>query len=136
MPKSKMRTVKRGVKNTLASAAMSAVLLWTVTGTYTLEFFTPNGNVKIVDVDIDNTNTQTGDFTAIARNESGQIYEVVGTVVGDKVELELANPHGGDRIVAVGEIDEDGNLAGRAADANGQEFEWETTEGAARRVHT
>lgn len=126
--------VKTHVKKTLASAAMSAVLLWTITGTYTLEFFTSTGNVKIVDVEIESSDPKTGDFTAEARNDAGEVFEVVGTVVGDKVELELASPLGGERIVAVGKIDEDGNLAGKAASDEGEEFEWETTDGTAQRL--
>lgn len=128
-------TVKAKVKNTIASAAMSAVLLWTITGTYTLEFFTQSGNIKVVDVEIESTDPRTGDFTAEARDqESSRVWEVVGTVVGDKVELELASPLGGERIVAVGKIDEDGNLAGRAASEEGEEFEWEATDGTAQRL--
>ena len=126
--------VKTHVKNTIASAAMSAVLLWTITGTYTLEFFTSTGSIKVVDVEIESTDPRTGDFTAEARNEIGEVFEVVGTVVGDKVELELANPLGGERIIAVGKIDEDGNLAGRAASDEGEEFEWEATDGTAQRL--
>jgi len=125
---------KYKIKKTLASAAMSAIFLWSITGTYELEFFTRSGNVKVVNIDIDSSNSNTGDFTAVARDKNDKLWEVVGTVIGDKVELEFANPLGSERIIAVGSISEDGSLTGRAANTNGEEFEWEATDGVATKL--
>ena len=46
----------------------------------------------------------------------------------------MQSPLSEDRIVAIGKIDEDGNLAGRAANTDGEEFEWENTDGQATKV--
>lgn len=115
---------------------MSAIVLWSIAGTYTFEFIARSGSMKLVNIDIDSIDLKTGDFTAEARdeNKSSRVWEVVGSVVGDKIELEFQNPLGEDRIVAVGSIDEDGNLAGRAANEEGEEFEWESTEGFATKL--
>jgi len=127
-----MKKIKKGVKNTFASAALGAFLIWSLTGTYTLEFIsmTSSSLPKLVDIDIDSLDKKTGDFTAVARGYSS-LWEVAGTVDGQELEFEFTDPLSGERIVAVGKIDEDGTLTGKAANTNGEAFEWEATEGTA-----
>lgn len=119
--------VRRSIKNAAAGAtflAFSAVPL--LSHSFTIEFFSTNPTV--IDLSIESVNSTTGDFTGEALSEDGGVWEVVGTVAGNKMEFELNSLKDSARIVAIGEIYEDGSVQGKAATNDGELLEWEATD--------
>jgi hypothetical protein len=118
------------VKKSLAQAAVSATFLaFTVSAlasNFTIEFF--SSTPKIVDLTIDSVDTKTGDFSGEATGKPGELWEVVGTIVDGKVEMELSNLKSFKRIVASGEVQDDGIILGRAATDDGELMEWESSD--------
>jgi len=119
------------VKNSLATAAASATFLAfsvsLLATNFTIEFF--SSNPKLVDLSIESLDVKTGDFSGEAVTQNGRgLWEVNGTMAGNKVEIEFSNLKDDKRIVATGEIQKDGTIAGRAATEDGELFEWEATD--------
>lgn len=57
--------------------------------------------------------------------EANEIWEINGTIMGNKVELEFNNLKDNSRIIATGQVSKDGTIAGNAANDSGELFEWE-----------
>ncbi len=121
------------VKKSLATAAASATFLAfsvvpALASNFTIEFYSLNQ--KTVALSIDSIDKTTGDFSGSAVNDENpdEIWEVTGTVSGNKVELELTHASGTKRIIATGTIQKDGVMEGRAASDAGELFEWEATD--------
>lgn len=118
------------VKKSLATAAASATFLAfsvvpALASNFTIEFY--SSNQKSVDLSIDSIDKTTGDFTgsAVSDQNPEEIWEVTGTAIGNKVEIELMHASGTERIIATGTIQKDGGMEGRAASEAGELFEWE-----------
>lgn len=127
----KVKNVKAEVKRSLATAAAGATIFAfsavpLLSHSFTVEFFSTGS--KVVDLSIESINKKTGDFTGEALGEDGDIWEVVGTVSGNKMEMEMTNLTEKGRIVASGEIQDDGSVAGKAATEDGELLEWEATD--------
>lgn len=128
---------RKQIKNTLISVATGAIFLWSITGSYTLEFISTSAPrlPELIDLDIDFMDPKTGVFTAEA-NGKRDVWEVVGALKGNKVEFELTPILSDQRIVVVGKIDEDGLLSGQAVSGDGEEYEWEATDRFAKKMLT
>ncbi len=108
------------------SALFLAFTVTALAGSFTIEFFT--ANPRLMDLTIETVDRSTGNFSGEATGNPGELFEVAGTLKGDKVEIELTSLKGEERIVASGKIDKDGVISGRAATEAGELFEWETTD--------
>ena len=130
-----VKTVGHGVKTTVVTAAASASLLAFLTlPAFTIELIntTVSTMPKVMNISVDNVDSETGDFTGeVFTDRSGEVWEVTGTVVGSKIEFELQNLVSSERIVATGSLSDDGQVEGIAADTRGSRYEWEATDGLA-----
>lgn len=121
---------KIDLKRTIVTAAAGATMfafsaLPLLSHSFTIEFF--SNNPQLVDLSIESIDVKTGDFSGEAVS-SNALWEVTGTVVGNKMELELINLKDEGRIVATGEINKDGTIIGKAASHEGELFEWEASD--------
>jgi hypothetical protein len=139
----KVDGVKAGVKNSFAKAAASATVLAIIgmpilASNFTIELVSlSRANMpKIIDLSLDTINTKTGDFAGEAVGEHSEIWEVNGTIAGNKVEIEFSGVNAGERIIASGEISEDGIILGKAATEDGELYEWEATDALANGAKT
>ncbi|OGM31656.1 hypothetical protein A2803_04475 [Candidatus Woesebacteria bacterium RIFCSPHIGHO2_01_FULL_44_21] len=108
------------------SALFLAFTVTALATSFTIEFFT--ANPKLVELTIESVDKSTGDFSGEAMSQAGEVWEVAGTLVDNKVEIEFNNVTNSKRILAAGKIDKDGVILGRAATEEGELFEWETTD--------
>ena len=127
--------VKSGVKKSFTKAATSTTILALLAvpllaSSFTIELvsLTHSNLPQIIDLSLDSINKNTGDFAGEAIGEKSELWEVTGTAVGNKVEIEFTGINDGERIVASGEITEDGVILGKAANEDGELFEWEATD--------
>ena len=130
MKKIDLRPVKRTITSAAVSASFIALTLPTLAHSFTIEFFSSSVNMtRIVDLSLDSLDKRTGDFSgeAVSANNPNEVWEVTGTIVGNKVEIEFSNINASERIVASGKIEDD-LIAGKAATEDGELFEWEATD--------
>lgn len=126
---------KIDIRPQVKSAIFLAFTVTTLASTFTIEFF--SSNPKLVELNIESVDSATGDFSGEAVGEGqDDLWEVTGTVVNDKVEMEFVSPRKGKRIVATGKIEKDGMILGQAASEDGEVFEWETTDALVNKVNT
>ena len=120
---------KNSLKTAAVSASFLALTLPVLATNFTIEFFSISSNMpKLIDLSLDSINSKTGDFSGEAIGESHEMWEVAGTIVGNKVEIEFSSINADERIIASGEINEDGTIAGKAATEEGELYEWEATD--------
>ena len=123
--------VARGVQTTVVTAAAGATLIaFTAIPSFTIELINTSVTQslpKLLSIKIDSVDRETGDFSGEVSSEDdrGDVWEMVGTVEGSKIEFELESLKTSERIVATGKVDEDGEMAGIAADTTGTSYEWE-----------
>lgn len=125
-----VKNVKNTIKTAAVSASFLALAIPTLAHSFTIEFFSTHSQMpKIIDLSLDSIDKTTGDFSgeAVSSDNPHDIWEVTGTIVGDKVELELQNLNLASRIVASGEIKND-VIVGKAATEEGELLEWEATD--------
>lgn len=109
------------------SAIFLAFTVTALATNFTIEFFSINPS--LVELTIDTVDVATGDFTGEAVGQRpGELWEVNGTMVGNKVEIEFSNLNTSKRILAAGRIDKDGVIIGKAATEEGELTEWEATD--------
>ena len=122
-------------KRSLVTAAAGATFLafstvHSLSPSFTIELIPTSqfAPAKLIGLNLDSIDSKTGDFSGEAINEQNrnEVWEVVGTVLGDKVEIEFTSLRAGERIVASGKVDKDGLIIGKAATEDGELFEWET----------
>lgn len=132
-----VKEFKKGVKKTIQTAATGATIFTfsaiTLAHTFSIEIVSVTNSIampKIVDVSINSIDPSTGDFTAegVSVDNPNEVWEVAGTLVNGKVEIELEDINATKRIIASGKVSEDGTVSGRAADEDGELFEWEATD--------
>lgn len=124
MNKINLMPFKNSIRQATATATFLAITASALATNFTIEFF--SSNPKIVELTIDSVDSKTGDFAGEAVSKYGEIWEVVGTLSGRKVEMEFNNIKGSKRIIATGEVQKDGLITGRAATDSGELMEWES----------
>ena len=123
--------VARGVQTTVATAAAGATLLaFSAIPYFTIELINTSETQslpKLLSIKIDSLDRETGDFSGEVSSDDDRsdVWEMVGTVAGSKIEFELESLKTSERIVATGKVDADGEMAGIAADTTGTSYEWE-----------
>lgn len=117
--------VSKAIVTAAAGATFLAFSVSALANSFTIEFFTTT--TKIIDLSIESIDKKSGSFEGEATSKNG-LYEVAGIIKGDKVEIELVNTTGSERIILSGHIDKDGVITGRAASDAGELMEWETTD--------
>lgn len=126
----RVKYVGETIKTAAVSASFIALALPTLAQSFTIEFFsTQSGFPRIVDLSLDSLDKTTGDFfgQAVSADNPSEVWEITGTILGNKVEIEFQNINASERIVATGEIEND-SIVGKAATEDGQLLEWEATD--------
>lgn len=82
-----------------------------------------------MDLTIESVDERTGDFSGEAIGQSAnELWEISGTLLNGKMEIEFNNLKTSKRILATGEVQKDGVILGRAATEEGELMEWEAAD--------
>lgn len=125
-----VKYVGETIKTAAVSASFLAIAIPTLAQSFTIEFFSNQTSPpRIVDLSLDSLDKTTGDFfgQAVSADNPSEVWEITGTILGNKVEIEFQNLNADGRIVASGEIKND-SIIGKAATEDGQLMEWEATD--------